>query len=93
MYKRQLKSRSVVIVFLAMALILLNLQTSSISAQNFILGEKIKKAEKNIVWSDNKYDRYYNFGETIAAVIDNKEGKYINLVFIDKTSKKILNTK
>ena len=62
-------------------------------AGNLNLAEKIKSAEKNIVWSDKKYDRYYNFGETIAGVIDNKEGKYINLVFLDKTSKKILNTK
>jgi len=83
----EFKKTSITILTMLIAT-LLNLNIVNAFADNSNLAEKIKSAEKNIVWSDNKYDRYYNFGETIAAVIDNKEGKYINLVFIDKTQKK-----
>ena len=91
---KHLEFKKISIAILTMLILtLLNLNTMNAFAGNLNLAEKIKSAEKNIVWSDNKYDRYYNFGETIAAVIDNKEGKYIKLIFMDKTLKKILNSK
>ncbi len=73
---KHLEFKKISIAILTMLIpTLLNLNTMNAFAGNLNLAEKIKSAEKNIVWSDEKYDRYYNFGETIAAVIDNKEGK------------------
>ena len=57
-----------------------------------ILAQKIKKAEKNIFWIDKKYDKHYDFVETIALVTDNKKAKYVKVDFMDKTSKMIVNS-
>lgn len=32
------------------------------------LGEKIKKAEENIVWTDKKYDKYFNLNKSAVGV-------------------------
>ena len=57
-----------------------------------ILAQKIKNAEKNVFWIDKKYDIYYDFVETIALVTDDKKTKNVKVDFIDKTSKKIVNS-
>ena len=72
---------------------LLNLNTMNAFADNSNLAEKIKSAEKNIVWVDDYNDIYYDLGESTLRVVDEKEEKYVNLIFMDKTLKKILNSK
>ena len=57
-----------------------------------ILAQKIKKAEKSIFWIDKKYDKYYDFFETIALVTDDKKTNYVKVDFMDKISKDIVNS-
>ena len=57
-----------------------------------ILAQKIKKAEKSIFWIDKKYNKYYDFFETIALVTDDKKTNYVKVDFMDKISKDIVNS-
>ena len=91
---KHLEFKKISIAILTMLIpTLLNLNTMNAFAGNLNLAEKIKSAEKNIVWSDKKYERYHNFGETIVGGRDDESGKFVKLIFMDKTLKKILNSK
>ena len=88
---KHLEFKKISIAILTMLIpTLLNLNTMNAFAGNLNLAEKIKSAEKNIVWSDKKYERYHNFGETIVGGRDDESGKFVKLIFMDKTLKKIL---
>lgn len=73
------KKTSIAILTMLIAT-LLNLNIVNAFADNLNLAEKIKSTEKNIVWSDKKYERYHNFGETIVGGRDDESGKFVKLI-------------
>ena len=80
-------------IFFAMSIfVLLNIHIKSILADSTNLAEKIKKAEKNVVFTVRKYDKYYNLGESIMGAVKDDNSKYVKLDYMDKSLKNIINS-
>ena len=69
------KRFSSIMFFALMLSALLVLQTDFASADSVSLAEKIKKAEENVVWLDKKYNKYFNYEDTIVGVLFDKNSK------------------
>ena len=91
--KKSRLSKNGIILISILILIILSLQIKSISAQSLNFAQKIKKAEKNVIWVDKKYHEYFILDEVIMGVFYDVKTNYVKLVFMDKTMKNILNTK
>ena len=78
-----------IIYFAILILTLLSMQIKYIAAENLNYEEKIEKAKKDIVWIDNKYDRFFDLGDRVIGVKDDKDDKYVKVDFFDKKFKKV----
>lgn len=91
--KKSKFSKNGIIFISVLILTILSLQTKSISVQSLNFAQKIKKAEKNVIWVDKKYHEYFILDEVIMGVFYDVKTNYVKLIFMDKTMTNILNTK
>ena len=93
--KRYKFGKNNIMCFAILIITLLSMQIKCISAEKLNYEEKIEKAKKDIVWFDNKYDNFYDLGDTVIGVKDDKENKddkdnkYVKVDFFDKNFKKV----